>query len=243
MKKLKLLTTASLSLAMLCSLPLTAQAFNYNFNGQKIAMIPIYNQGVMVWINQNEIPAYLDILNGSNCAVIPTTPPMINVPNGNGNNLENLPGTPEIPETPVTPETPETPGNGNTDTNEQHAFAAEVVRLVNQERAKNGLNPLTMATNVQAAAQIRATELQTTFAHTRPDGRSYTTALKEQNVSYMGAGENIAWGQKSPEEVMSVWMNSEGHRANILNSKYTTIGVGYLQGANGANYWTQLFTY
>lgn len=56
------------------------------------------------------------------------------------------------------------------------------------------------------------------------------------------SGENIAYGQKSPEEVMEAWMNSPGHRANILNEKFTTIGVGYYKSANGINYWSQLFT-
>ncbi|MFR8737827.1 MAG: CAP domain-containing protein [Eubacterium sp.] len=60
---------------------------------------------------------------------------------------------------------------------------------------------------------------------------------------FMGAGENIAWGQRSPEEVMNGWMNSSGHRANILNSSFKKIGVAYYVGANGRTYWTQLFTY
>lgn len=62
-------------------------------------------------------------------------------------------------------------------------------------------------------------------------------------MSHRGAGENIAWGQKTPEQVMEGWMNSAGHRANILNEKYTSIGVGYYQNAAGRNYWSQLFTY
>ena len=62
-------------------------------------------------------------------------------------------------------------------------------------------------------------------------------------VKFMGAGENIAWGQRSPEEVMNGWMNSSGHRANILNSSFKKIGVVYYVGANGRTYWTQLFTY
>ena len=75
------------------------------------------------------------------------------------------------------------------------------------------------------------------------DGSSFATALKEQNVSYRSAGENIAWGQKTPEQVMEAWMNSDGHRANILNAKFTKIGVGQYRDAAGRNYWVQLFTY
>ena len=98
-------------------------------------------------------------------------------------------------------------------------------------------------TNVEAAAQVRAKEITQSFSHTRPNGSQFSTALQEQGASYRGAGENIAWGQKSPEAVMRAWMNSDGHRANILNAKFTKIGVGYYQDVNGTNYWTQLYTY
>ena len=94
----------------------------------------------------------------------------------------------------------------------------------------------------KAAAQVRAEEIVTSFSHTRPNGSSFSTALKEQNVSYRGAGENIAWGQRSPEEVVNAWMNSAGHRANILNERFTTIGVGHYQ-KGSTHYWAQLFTY
>lgn len=134
-------------------------------------------------------------------------------------------------------------GNGGNEDITEQSYAAQVVALVNEERAKEGLSPLTMDSQVQAAAQVRAVESEQSFSHTRPDGRHFTTALTEQNVSYRGAGENIAWGQRSPEAVVTAWMNSAGHRANIMNAKFTTIGVGYYQNANGTNYWFQLFTY
>ena len=123
-----------------------------------------------------------------------------------------------------------------------HPFIREVVDLVNAERAKEGLSALTIDTNVQAAAMVRAAECEQLFSHTRPDGSSFSTALKEQNVSYRSAGENIAWGQRSPEEVMNAWMNSAGHRSNIMNPDFTTIGVGYYENENGTDYWCQLFT-
>ena len=123
------------------------------------------------------------------------------------------------------------------------SFEEQVVKLVNEERAKAGLGALTLDKQIAAAAQVRAKETEQSFSHTRPNGTSFSTALKEQGVTYRGAGENIAWGQKTPEEVMRAWMNSEGHRANILNAKYTKIGVGYYKNAQGRNYWTQLFTY
>lgn len=129
--------------------------------------------------------------------------------------------------------------NGSTDTTTTvSANAQKVVDLVNAERAKEGLSALTIDTKVTAAAQVRAKEVQTSFSHTRPDGRSCFTALDEANASYRGAGENIALGQKTPEQVMNDWMNSEGHRANIMNPNFKYIGVGV-----DGNAWTQLFTY
>ncbi|BDF33973.1 hypothetical protein CE91St62_20380 [Lachnospiraceae bacterium] len=118
-----------------------------------------------------------------------------------------------------------------------------MVALVNAERAKEGLPALKMAEDISRAALVRAKETEISFSHTRPDGRGFNTALTEQGVQFRGAGENIAWGQKSPQEVMKGWMNSPGHRANIMNSRYTTIGVGHYQNQKGTNYWTQLFAY
>ena len=122
-------------------------------------------------------------------------------------------------------------------------LANEVVRLVNAQRAANGLKALEIDVNVQSAAQVRAKEINTVFSHTRPNGTSCFTALKENNVSYRGAGENIASGQTSAQQVMNSWMNSEGHRANILNSKFTKIGVGVYKTSSGRYCWTQMFTY
>lgn len=97
--------------------------------------------------------------------------------------------------------------------------------------------------NLTSAANVRSKEIVNTFSHTRPDGTQFYTAIKEQGFSYKGCGENIAWGQKTPDEVMNAWMNSSGHRSNILNSKYTKIGVGVYEAENGRLYWTQLFAY
>ena len=162
------------------------------------------------------------------------------------NNQPENPSTPDgsQPENPGTPDNnqPENPSVPDTDT-ENASFVRQVVNLVNQERAKAGLSPVTADTSIQAAAQVRAKEIEKSFSHTRPDGSSFSTALTQQGVTYRGSGENIAWGQKTPEQVMNGWMNSDGHRANILNKNFTKIGVGYHQNASGTNYWTQLFTY
>ncbi len=89
----------------------------------------------------------------------------------------------------------------------------------------------------------RAKELEALFSHTRPDGSSCFTVLGEYGISYSGAGENIAAGQRSPEEVMNSWMNSQGHRENIMQDSYEKIGVGHYQGQDGTQYWVQLFIY
>lgn len=126
-----------------------------------------------------------------------------------------------------------TPSTGMT----AEQMCARVVELVNQERAKQGLSPLSTMTNLTAAANIRAPELVTLFDHNRPNGTKCYTALSEANVTgYFTAGENIAAGYRTPEAVMNGWMNSPGHRANILNSSFTHIGVGYYNG-----YWVQMF--
>lgn len=144
------------------------------------------------------------------------------------------------PEQSTKPEQPDQSGS-NGSQNTQNAWINEVVELVNEERAKAGLSALTVHTGAASAAQVRAKELATSFSHTRPDGSNFSTALKEAGVNYSGVGENIAYGQQSPQAVMEQWMNSSGHRANILNPDFTSIGVGHYKNANGVNYWTQLF--
>ena len=158
-----------------------------------------------------------------------------NKPDVEDNNQSNKPGVEDDNQS-------NKPGTEDSEQS-MHAYVLRVVELVNEERAKAGLNPLTIKEDVTEAAQVRAVECTTMFSHTRPNGTSFVTALKEAGVNYRGAGENIAWGQKTPEQVMEAWMNSSGHRANILNEKYTSIGVGYYQNASGVNYWSQLFTY
>lgn len=126
---------------------------------------------------------------------------------------------------------------------EQSNFTKQVVKLVNEERAKAGLSALSIDNNITSAALTRAKEIEKSFSHTRPNGSNFSSALTENNVKFLGSGENIAYGQTSPEQVMKGWMNSPGHRANILNPKFTKIGVGYYKNSKGISYWTQLFTY
>lgn len=139
-------------------------------------------------------------------------------------------------------EAPDNNQPGNDTETPALSYAEQVVKLVNEERAKVGAGALTLDKEIEAAALVRAKEIEISFLHTRPDGRNFSTALTDTGITFRSSGENIAWGQRSPEEVVKAWMNSEGHRANILNTNFTKIGVGYYQNGAGRNYWTQLFT-
>jgi len=119
-------------------------------------------------------------------------------------------------------------------------YAKEVVRLVNVERAKRGLKKVKMKTTVSSAAQIRAKEILKLFSHTRPSRKAWYTVLGQKKIKYSTAGENIAFGQKSPKAVMKAWMKSPGHRKNILTKAFKYIGVGVYR-KNGRIYWVQEF--
>lgn len=118
--------------------------------------------------------------------------------------------------------------------------ASEVVRLTNSARSQNGYAALVEDGALSEAAAVRAREIARSFSHTRPSGASFSSALSESGVSYLRAGENIASGQKSASEVVNAWMNSPGHRANILNSSYSRIGSASVN-VGGTLYWVQLF--
>ena len=115
-------------------------------------------------------------------------------------------------------------------------YAEEMLALVNQARAEHGASALSLDSKLCDAANKRAQEIATTFSHTRPDGRDCFTVLGEYGVSYYGCGENIAMGSTSANAIFNMWMNSSGHRANILNSSFRCIGIGKY-----GNYWVQLF--
>lgn len=118
-------------------------------------------------------------------------------------------------------------------------YAEQVLELVNKERAETGASALTLDETLCKAAQVRAKEIGESFSHTRPDGSSCFTVIESYGVSYSGAGENIARGSDTSSGVMKLWMNSPGHRANILNTKWKKIGVGYDPSTQS---WVQLFT-
>lgn len=155
---------------------------------------------------------------------------------------EELPAQP--PEE-VEPPAEEAPPQEEPDAPEESGGVQEaaeaVTSLVNAARQDAGLSELELDADLCAAAQARAQEIAQSFSHTRPDGSSCFTILEEFGISYRAAGENIAMGQRTPEEVMDGWMNSSGHRANILNGTFTSIGVGYYVDEAGAAHWVQIF--
>ena len=116
----------------------------------------------------------------------------------------------------------------------------EVVRLVNVERSKAGLQPLVMDSALSQVAKKKSEDMKAKnyFSHTSPTYGSPFDMMKTFGISYTAAGENIAKGQRSAQEVVNSWMNSAGHRANILSTSYTHIGVGYVE---SGHYWTQMF--
>lgn len=122
-------------------------------------------------------------------------------------------------------------------------YIEEVLRLINIERKKNGVPELKTTDALNKAADIRAGELIEKYGHTRPDGSAGFTALEQCKISFGAAGENIAAGYNTPALVVKGWMNSEGHRKNILNSKFRKIGIGYAEcNDTYGTYWVQLFT-
>ncbi|MHA0855346.1 CAP domain-containing protein [Paenibacillus sp. CMAA1364] len=138
------------------------------------------------------------------------------------------------PSTPVTkPNTP--PIDATVD---KSSVTSQVVELVNKERSKAGLKPLVSDAKLANMALDKAKDMSNNnyFAHQSPTFGSPFDMMKQYGISYSYAGENIAKGQKTPADVMQAWMNSEGHRANILSTNFTTIGVGYFNG-----HWVQEF--
>ena len=115
-----------------------------------------------------------------------------------------------------------------------------VLDLTNKERKKAGLGTFTLSDELCKVANIRAKEIVKSFSHTRPNGTSCFTVLKENGITYRTAGENIAYGQKTATIVMNAWMNSAGHRANILNKNFGKIGISCYE-YGGRKYWVQIF--
>ena len=122
-------------------------------------------------------------------------------------------------------------------------LAREVVTLVNQQRAKLGLAPLKDNWQLARVARYKSEDMRDKnyFSHTSPTYGSPFDMIKNFGIKYMAAGENIAMGQPTSASVMNSWMNSAGHKANILSKNFTEIGVGVAKSKNGTLYWTQQF--
>lgn len=133
--------------------------------------------------------------------------------------------------------------SGSTATGAYSSFQNQVVQLVNQERTSRGLGALTVDSALTKTATLKSQDMAKLgyFDHTSPTYGSPFDMMKQFGITYRTAGENIAMGQTSPQQVMDGWMNSAGHRANILNSSFTKIGVGVAQNSSGRYYWTQQF--
>ncbi|MFA1822087.1 CAP domain-containing protein [Virgibacillus oceani] len=119
-------------------------------------------------------------------------------------------------------------------------FEQEVVDLTNAERSKHGLQALEADVELSKVAREKSRDMATSnyFDHNSPNYGSPFDMMQQFGVSYQTAGENIAKGQQSPQDVVDAWMNSEGHRANILNGDFTHIGVGFVE---QGSHWTQMF--
>lgn len=120
------------------------------------------------------------------------------------------------------------------------SYEQRVIDLTNQRRVQNGLPALKANWQLSRVARYKSQDMHDKryFSHTSPTYGTPFTMMRNFGITYSAAGENIAMGQATPEAVVNAWMNSEGHRANILNRNYTQIGVGYV--ADG-KYWTQMF--
>ena len=150
---------------------------------------------------------------------------------------EETPDVPVVPETPE--ETPEAPVLPDTDSGSVSALERRVVELVNEERAAYGLSPLTLSVQLSDGARLKSRDMRDNryFDHNSPTYGTPFEMMQSLGITYSAAAENIAMGYATAEAVVTGWMNSAGHRANILSEKYTHIGVGHVDG-----YWTQWFT-
>lgn len=152
---------------------------------------------------------------------------------------EETPPVPEIPEQEETPSVPETPEQEETpDSNVMLQLEQAAGELVNVHRAENGLKPLTISADLSVKARIKSRDMKENgyFDHNSPTYGSPFALMQSLGITYRSAAENIAMGYRSAEAVVNAWMNSPGHRANILSAIYTTMGIGFVDG-----YWTQWF--
>lgn len=123
------------------------------------------------------------------------------------------------------------------------AIEKRVIELTNQQRQRYGLKPLKHNWELSRVARYKSEDMRDSryFSHTSPTYGSPFKMIRDFAIPFTAAGENIAMGQRTAEQVVNGWMNSSGHRANILNERFTEIGVGYAKNSYGRTYWTQMF--
>ena len=140
-------------------------------------------------------------------------------------------------------ETPSAPAQNEQPASNIGSYELQVLNLVNEQRANYGLSALKYSTALEAVAYAHSKDMAQNnyFSHTNLSGQSPFDRMRQAGISYRSAAENIAAGQRTPQEVVNAWMNSSGHRANILNSSVTEMGVGIYSGGSYGVYWTQLF--
>ena len=174
---------------------------------------------------------------GGNCVQTPSKPGSSNCPGGNCDQTTSKPGNNNCPDgnCDQTTSKPDTSVDSSVSDYEK-----EVVELINEIRKEYGLSELKINTELCAVARAKSQDMKDNnyFSHTSPTYGSPFDMMKTFGISYRTAGENIAMGYSTPKAVVNAWMNSEGHRANILNGSYKEIGMGHV--SNG-NYWTQMF--
>ncbi|MFC3745943.1 CAP domain-containing protein [Paenibacillus sp. GCM10012306] len=184
--------------------------------------------------NINGLP--FNFNNGTNVSKPQTTPAPVATPAPTPAKPVATPAPtapPKATPAPAKPAPTQAPAVGQAGT-----FTQQIVTLVNKERAAAGLSPVSALDSLNKVAATKATDMRSNnyFDHNSPTYGSPFDMMKSFGITYRAAGENIAMGQRSPEEVMTAWMNSPGHRANILNKDFNYIGVGF-----DNNYWVQEF--
>lgn len=203
-----------------------------------------YNWDVKVWGNKE------NNLNSNTPSVPvekPSAPveeiPEVETPQAPSSPEEEKPVAPSKPVAPKPESNPQKPTDTSVENTNLSQMELEVVRLVNIEREKNGLSPFTISNELSNVARIKSQDMSVNnyFSHQSPKYGSPFDMMKSFGINYKTAGENIAKGYSSPESVVRGWMNSQGHRENILNGSFNTIGVGAFN-SNGTIYWTQMFT-
>lgn len=243
---MKKLTTSILSL-ILCATPVAASAANTDCLSKDELINKIKSEINLNGICSSTGLSLKELLEKFGCGI----------EGGNGNIQLPLPdddsSTEQAPEAdkPVIPEEdnsteniPEQDGSTENAPEEEKSFELQVLELINEERTSRGLSELSFSEELSSVARAHSSDMASRgyFSHNTPEGITPFDRIKNAGISYNTAGENIAAGQQTPEAVVDAWMNSDGHRANILNASYTETGIGCVYGGSYGIYWTQVFT-